>query len=259
MDLPWLEELNGRFPPLHRAFKEPNGLLCAGGTLSPPTLLQAYENGIFPWFEEDQPILWWSPDPRMILRVEAFQPARSLRKVLKRGTLDFRLDSQFAQVMRGCAAPRKYESGTWINPDMLEAYMRLHNMGYAHSMEAYREGELVGGLYGVAIGHQFFGESMFSRVDNASKAALTVLIAQLKRWGFRIIDCQVANPHLLSLGAEEISREAFVEQITLACAARRAPQAWRLDEDLRHGSGALREFGAAKSMCLEPRLAGAAE
>lgn len=259
MELPWLENLDGRFPPVHRALEEPNGLLCAGGTLSPPTLLEAYRHGIFPWFEDDQPVLWWSPDPRMILRVEDFTPSRSLRKTLKRETFEFKLDAQFKQVMRCCAAPRGHENGTWITPDMLAAYAQLHEMGYAHSMEAYRDGELVGGLYGVAIGRQFFGESMFSRADNASKAALTVLIAQLKRWAFEIIDCQVTNPHLVSLGAEEISRAAFVRQITQACAAPSNPGIWCLDDDLRSGSGALEELSAENPSACEPMLPSSAK
>ena len=235
MELPWLEELNGQFPSVERALQEPNGLLCAGGTLAPATLLQAYRSGIFPWFEEDQPILWWAPDPRMIIHVDDFQPSRNLRKTLRRAGFTFRLDQQFAQVMRHCAAPRGEESGTWINPMMLSAYSALHSLGYAHSMETYLEDKLVGGLYGVAIGKQFFGESMFSRADNASKAALSVLICQLQRWGFEIIDCQVANPHLESLGAVEIPRGQFVEQVARACSAEFAAQQWHLDKDLQTG------------------------
>ena len=230
--LPWLEDSGGVFPPASQAFKEPNGLLCAGGELVPEILVSAYSQGIFPWFDDDQPILWWSPDPRMVIELDAFKPSRSLRKLLRRGGFTFSLDTSFAQVIEGCAAPRNDDEGTWITGDMQNAYTALHNLGFAHSVEVWQNGVLVGGLYGVAIGKQFFGESMFSKVSNASKAALSTLAQQLQRWGFAMIDCQVANPHLESLGAVEIARSDFLRRIAVACSQPHAQNRWTLDMDL---------------------------
>ena len=230
--LPWLEDSGGVFPPASQAFKEPNGLLCAGGELVPEILISAYSQGIFPWFDDDQPILWWSPDPRMVIELDAFKPSRSLRKLLRRGGFTFSLDTSFAQVIEGCAAPRNDDEGTWITGDMQNAYTALHNLGFAHSVEVWQNGVLVGGLYGVAIGKQFFGESMFSKVSNASKAALSTLAQQLQRWGFAMIDCQVANPHLESLGAVEIARSDFLRRIAVACSQPHAQNRWTLDMDL---------------------------
>jgi len=230
--LPWLEDSGGVFPPASEAFKEPNGLLCAGGDLVPEILLSAYSQGIFPWFDDDQPILWWSPDPRMVIELDAFEPSRSLRKLLRRGGFTFSLDTSFAQVIEGCAAPRNDDAGTWITGEMQNAYTALHNLGFAHSVEVWQNGVLVGGLYGVAIGKQFFGESMFSKVSNASKAALSTLAKQLQRWDFVLIDCQVANPHLESLGAVEIARRDFLSRIAVACSQPHAQNRWTLDTDL---------------------------
>ena len=230
--LPWLEDFGGVFPPASEAFKEPNGLLCAGGDLVPEILLSAYSQGIFPWFDDDQPILWWSPDPRMVIELDAFEPSRSLRKLLRRGGFTFSLDTSFAQVVQSCAAPRNDDAGTWITGEMQHAYTTLYDLGFAHSVEVWQDGALVGGLYGVAIGKQFFGESMFSKVSNASKAALSTLAKQLRRWDFALVDCQVANPHLESLGAVEIARSDFLDRIAVACSRPHAQCQWTLDADL---------------------------
>ena len=230
--LPWLEDSGGVFPPASEAFKEPNGLLCAGGDLVPEILLSAYSQGIFPWFDDDQPILWLSPDPRMVIELDAFEPSRSLRKLLRRGCFTFSLDTSFAQVIQSCAAPRNDDAGTWITGEMQNAYTALHDLGFAHSVEVWQDGVLVGGLYGVAIGKQFFGESMFSKVSNASKAALSTLAKQLRRWDFALVDCQIANPHLESLGAVEIARSDFLNRIAAACSRPHAQCRWTLDADL---------------------------
>ena len=235
--LPWLEDTGGVFPPASEAFDEPNGLLCAGGQLGPEILLSAYSQGIFPWFDDDQPILWWSPDPRMVIEIESFEASRSVRKLIRRGGFNFSLDVAFEQVIAGCAAPRRDDAGTWITHEMQSAYLRLHHLGFAHSVEVWQESTLVGGLYGVAIGSQFFGESMFSKASNASKAALAILVEQLRRWGFALIDCQVANPHLESLGAIQIQRSDFLARIAVSCAQHRQQTRWTLDEDLAHSRG----------------------
>ena len=185
-----------------------------------------------PWFDDDQPILWWSPDPRMVIELDAFEPSRSLRKLLRRGGFTFSLDTSFAQVVQSCAAPRNDDAGTWITGEMQNAYTALHDLGFAHSVEVWQDGVLVGGLYGVAIGKQFFGESMFSKVSNASKAALSTLAKQLRRWDFALVDCQVANPHLESLGAVEIARSDFLDRIAVACSRPHAQCRWTLDADL---------------------------
>lgn len=197
------------FPPVENALTEPNGLLAIGGDLSPQRLLEAYCNGIFPWFNESDPILWWSPDPRMVLFPDELKISRSLRKKLKNGNHQIRTDEHFVQVMQACASPRESQAGTWIHPQMITAYTTLHEMGLAHSVETWIDGELAGGLYGVALGKVFFGESMFSRVTDASKIALVHLVKQLQCWGFDMIDCQVKTAHLASLGAREIPRIEF--------------------------------------------------
>ena len=226
--IPWLL---GRdpFPPVDRALKEPNGLLAAGGDLSEARLLDAYRRGIFPWFSEEDPLLWWSPDPRMVLMVDELRVSRSLRRVLKSGRFRVTLDTAFRDVMAGCAEPRDDEAGTWITPEMTDAYVRLADLGFAHSVEVWLDGDLVGGLYGVAIGRMFYGESMFNRATDASKVALVTLVRQLERWGFEMIDCQMATAHLASLGAREIPRTEFVA--TLQRLAKLPPVAspWRLD------------------------------
>ncbi|MBU0687886.1 MAG: leucyl/phenylalanyl-tRNA--protein transferase [Gammaproteobacteria bacterium] len=201
------------FPSVTQALSHPNGLLAAGGDLSPARLLDAYRHGIFPWFGEGDPILWWSPDPRMVLIPQAFKLSHSLRKTLRRGAYQLRTDTAFEQVMRACAAPRDGQDGTWIQEQMVQAYCELHRLGHAHSVETWMEDQLVGGLYGIAIGKMFYGESMFSRRSDASKIALAHLCAQLQRWDFGMIDCQMNTPHLASLGAREIPRNEFLSRL----------------------------------------------
>lgn len=241
------------FPPVELALSDPNGLLAVGGDLSTERLLEAYRHGIFPWFNEDNPILWWSPDPRMVLFPGEFKISHSLRKVLRNGNYEVRSDTAFEQVMRACAAPRKGADGTWILEEMIAAYCELHRMGYAHSVEiwmpkssfqlqvegetrrqrAHDDGstnsttrsardrqrcisdelELVGGLYGMALGSMFYGESMFSFRTDASKIAIAHLARQLERWNFGMIDCQMNTPHLASLGAREIPRSEFIARL----------------------------------------------
>ena len=208
--IPWLRG-DEPFPPVGKALKSPNGLLCAGGDLSPGRLVEAYRHGIFPWFSEGDPILWWSPDPRMVLFPEELRVSRSLRRTLVRGTFETRVDSAFRAVVEACAAPREEHGGTWIVPEMIEAYTRLHELGFAHSVESWSEGELVGGLYGISLGKVFFGESMFTRATDASKVALVRLAERLRARGCQVIDCQQATAHLASLGAREIPRKAFAQ------------------------------------------------
>jgi leucyl/phenylalanyl-tRNA--protein transferase len=216
---------NSPFPPLEQALLEPNGLLAAGGSLTPARLLDAYRHGIFPWFNSADPVLWWSPDPRMVLFPQEFKISQSLRKTLRNRVYEVRTDTAFEQVMRACAAPRGGEAGTWIHEEMIAAYTELHRMGHAHSIEVWMPNtsfqpqadelklELVGGLYGMSIGRMFYGESMFSRRSDASKVALAHLAAQLRRWNFGMIDCQMNTPHLASLGAREIPRTEFVQRL----------------------------------------------
>ena len=208
--IPWLHG-EEPFPPVSKALEHPNGLLCAGGDLSPHRILEAYRHGIFPWFGEGDPILWWSPDPRMVLFPEELRVSRSLRKRLRQGDYETRVDTAFRQVMEACAGPRGGQRGTWIVPEMVEAYTELHEMGFAHSVESWLDGELAGGLYGIALGDVFFGESMFAREADASKVALVRLVERLGVTGCRVIDCQQATAHLASLGAREIPRAAFAQ------------------------------------------------
>jgi leucyl/phenylalanyl-tRNA--protein transferase len=228
--IPWLTA-DMAFPPVERALAEPNGLLAAGGDLGESRLLEAYRNGIFPWFNHGEPTLWWSPDPRMVLFPDEFKISSSLLKTLRNSAYEVRCDSAFEQVMRGCAGPRDTQSGTWIGEDMVAAYCSLHQSGYAHSVETWMDGKLVGGLYGVGIGRMFFGESMFSNVSNASKIALAHLARQLERWQFGMIDCQMSTPHLASLGAREIPRSEFLAGLKelIHCAP---VTAWQFDHDL---------------------------
>jgi leucyl/phenylalanyl-tRNA--protein transferase len=203
------------FPPISAALTEPNGLLAAGGELSADLLLEAYSQGIFPWYGQGQPVLWWAPDPRMVLFVGEFRVARSLRKVVRQKRFNIRIDSLFRDVVEACAAtPRPGQIGTWITPAIIDAYCELHLRGYAHSVEALHGGRLVGGLYGVSIGRMFFGESMFARETDASKVALVHLIAILARAGFPMVDCQQETSHLSSFGARPISRREFAERLT---------------------------------------------
>ena len=206
--IPWLER-DTPFPPVQSALKDPNGLLAAGADLSSKRLLDAYRHGIFPWFSEGDPILWWSPDPRMILFPAELKISRSLGKVLRNRSYETRFDSAFDEVLAGCAAPRKGAPGTWISDAMIEAYRSLQRLGYAHSVETWIDGKLAGGLYGVAMGRVFFGESMFSRSRDASKIALAALVAHLESAGFGLIDCQMHTRHLETLGAREIPRRRF--------------------------------------------------
>jgi leucyl/phenylalanyl-tRNA--protein transferase len=209
----WLEP-DTPFPHPSLALHEPNGLLAAGGDLSSERLLSAYRQGIFPWFSEGEPTLWWSPDPRMVLYPKEFHPSRSLLKTLRNGNYEVRIDQNFTAVVQACAAPRGGQAGTWINTEIVEAYERLHHLGYAHCFETWSEGQLVGGLYGVAIGGLFFGESMFSRITDGSKIAFCHLVAHLHLSGFKILDCQMHTDHLSTLKAREISRKEFLDEVT---------------------------------------------
>ena len=211
--LTWLQRDDLSFPPLEMALREPNGLLAAGGDLSPERLLAAYRHGCFPWYQEGQPLLWWSPDPRTVLYPHELHVSRSLRKTLRRGLFQITFNQDFQAVIEGCAAPRSYADGTWITPAMQEAYVQLHRMGIAHSVEVWQDGRLVGGLYGLAMGQLFFGESMFSRVTDASKAGFATWVEHLREHDFKLIDCQMPTQHLASLGARTISRDAFAQAL----------------------------------------------
>ena len=220
------------FPPVDTALSEPNGLLAAGGDLSPTRLLDAYARGIFPWSADDEPMLWWCPDPRMVLFVEELHVSRSLRRRIRSGRLQVTADVAFADVVAGCADPRPDADGTWITDAIASAYAELFRRGHAHSVEAWAEGDLVGGLYGVSIGRMFYGESMFARESDASKVALAYLARQLARWGFEIIDCQMSSAHLSSLGAREIPRAEFMSLLQTLTALPGRPSPWHLDDDL---------------------------
>lgn len=211
--LQWLDPDSLEFPAPATAMQVPNGLLAVGGDLRPERLLHAYQRGIFPWFEEGQPPLWWSPDPRMVLFPAELHVSRSLARFARTTPLQVTSNRAFVAVLTACAAPREGSQGTWITAAMQAAYSNLHDLGYAHSVEVWDGAELVGGLYGVALGTVFFGESMFSRVSNASKLAFIRLVPELAAAGYRLIDCQVATGHLGSLGARCISRSAFLQQL----------------------------------------------
>ena len=234
MHLTWLDPHNDNqpFPHPDRALTEPDGLLAAGGNLTPRRLLRAYRMGIFPWYSADQPILWWSPDPRLVLLPECLKVSRSLRKTLRKRVFTITADTAFEQVVAACAGPRQGEPGTWITSEMFRAYCRLHRLGHAHSIETWQQGELVGGLYGVSLGRVFYGESMFSWISDASKIALVALAAQLQRWEFAVIDCQVTTSHLLSMGAVDIPRSSFLQLLECYCPQPGQPGPWRLDADL---------------------------
>jgi leucyl/phenylalanyl-tRNA--protein transferase len=195
---------------LDQALREPPGLLAAGGDLSPARLLAAYERGVFPWYSAQQPILWWSPDPRMVLFPDEFKCSRSLRKTMRHGPFATRIDQAFGATIRGCAAPRRAGPETWLNTEMIDSYDQLHELGFGHSVETYRDGQLVGGLYGIQLGRVFFGESMFSLERDASKVALARLVDECRARDIKVIDCQVASEHLASFGAREVSRSQFV-------------------------------------------------
>jgi leucyl/phenylalanyl-tRNA--protein transferase len=208
--LAWLQAKDP-FPPVERALQAPNGLLAAGGELSMERLLEAYRRGVFPWYSGTEPVLWWSPDPRMVLYCQELKVSRSLAKSVRNKGYEVRIDSDFTAVLEGCA---DRPQGTWLGGDMKAAYQRLHHAGFAHSFETWLEGELVGGLYGVAIGRMFYGESMFSRETDASKVALVALVGELRAREFPLIDCQMHTPLLASLGAREIPRRTFLRELT---------------------------------------------
>ncbi|MDR2488677.1 MAG: leucyl/phenylalanyl-tRNA--protein transferase [Desulfovibrio sp.] len=208
---------------------EPDGLLAIGGSLDPGRLVAAYCTGIFPWYHENCPLLWWSPDPRCILLPEEFHLPRSLARTLKTGTFTFSFDRAFEQVLKGCAGPRKNQDGTWLLPEMIEAYICLHNLGLAHSVEAWRHGELAGGLYGVSLGKVFFGESMFFHYPDASKAAFAYLVGKLRENSFTLIDCQQETANLLRFGARSIPRMEFMRRLAQSLAAPDSPDIWKND------------------------------
>jgi len=210
---------------------DPDGLLAVGGDLSPQRLLTAYANGIFPWYGDDSPILWWSTNPRLVLFPEEFHMPRSLRRVLNKGTFTFTMDTRFSSVIRRCACcPRPEQEGSWIVDDMVEAYVLLHELGYAHSVEAWQGDDLVGGLYGVSLGSVFYGESMFYHVPDASKAAFAVLVDQLRKWDFSLIDCQQTTHHLLRFGARELQRYQFLQLIREGMERPSREGLWRFDD-----------------------------
>ncbi|HAI46242.1 MAG TPA: leucyl/phenylalanyl-tRNA--protein transferase [Stenotrophomonas sp.] len=217
--LPWrlADAPDAPFPPAETALRQPDGLLAVGGDLSPVRLLNAYAGGVFPWFSEGQPLLWWSPDPRMVFRTEGVHLSGRFRRSLRGSDWVVRADTCFAEVIAACAgSPRPGQDGTWISPDMVDAYSHLHDLGVAHSFEVWDWQTLVGGIYGVAIGTMFFGESMFSGASGGSKIALAALAATLHRWDWRLIDAQVENPHLLRMGAVHLPREEFLQHVRLA-------------------------------------------
>ena len=224
----WVQanRLAEEFPDPDDALAEPDGLLAAGGDLSPERLLTAYRAGIFPWFSAGQPILWWAPDPRSVLFPGELHVSRSLARTLRRDRFDVTFDEAFDTVIEACAAPRRGQPGTWITPSMHDAYRTLHRHGHAHSVECWTDGKLVGGLYGVALGRVFFGESMFSHENDASKVALVHLVRHLVAWDYRLIDCQIHNPHLASLGARTIPRREFTHLLDAHCDAAPADGAW---------------------------------
>ena len=219
--LAWLEAKDP-FPPVERALKNPNGLLAAGGELSVERLLDAYRRGVFPWYSGAEPVLWWSPDPRMVLYCKELKVPRSLAKSVRNKGYEVRIDSDFAGVLDGCSDRPQ----TWLGVDMRKAYLRLHRAGYAHSFETWRDGDLVGGLYGVAIGRMFYGESMFSRATDASKVALVALVRELQGRNFPLIDCQMHTPLLASLGARDIPRRSFLRELAALVNYPASPGKW---------------------------------
>jgi leucyl/phenylalanyl-tRNA--protein transferase len=223
----WLnDDDNAGFPPVSRALAEPDGLLAVGGTLSPRRLITAYEHGVFPWYAEGQPVLWWSPDPRAVLFPAELRVSRSLRKRIRNAGFETRLDTAFAAVIEQCAEPRASGEGTWLTADMIAAYTELHALGLAHSVESWHDGVLVGGLYGVRLGQVFFGESMFSRTADGSKIALVRLIDEARARGIVVIDCQIASPHLESLGSRSIPRTEFIALLAQHCCPHQ-PGSWK--------------------------------
>jgi len=232
--LHWLDPRNPRqpFPPANQAMRDPNGLLAIGGDLSATRLLSAYAQGIFPWYNPDEPILWWCPDPRAVLFPAQFHVSRSLARRLHKDDYAVTLNRSFAAVLEACSAPRVRGRGTWLGPEMKQAYQDLHERGHAQSIEIWQRGELAGGLYGVSLGRAFYGESMFSRVDDGSKIALHYLCRQLRAWDFELMDCQISSPHLATLGAQNVSREQFLALLRAALAQPRPAGRWRFDTDV---------------------------
>jgi leucyl/phenylalanyl-tRNA--protein transferase len=227
------------FPPVELADE---GLLAVGGDLRPERLLLAYSQGIFPWYGKNLPILWHSPDPRMVLYPDELVVSRSLKKQIRRKPYELKLDTAFGDVLRGCAdAPRPGQNGTWLIPEMITAYTRMHELGFAHSAEAWKDGELVGGLYGVALGGCFFGESMFARAPDASKIAFVTLVQQLRAWGTVLIDCQVHTEHLERFGAREVARTEFLAKLQPALELPTRRGAWRFDIDVGNAAEATRD------------------
>jgi leucyl/phenylalanyl-tRNA--protein transferase len=224
----WLSEHDSpdAFPPVDRALREPDGLLAAGGDLSPARLVAAYQRGIFPWYSVGQPILWWCPDPRAVLLPGNFKTSRSLAKTIRNRGFETRIDTAFKDVIRACGSSAVRPGGTWLSVEMRAAYTQLHTLGFAHSFETWLDGKLVGGLYGVALGQVFFGESMFSLERDASKVALARLCSELLARGFHMIDCQMATPHLMSLGAQLIPRPHFITLLAAHVAVAVAPKRW---------------------------------
>ena len=226
--IPQLNRYVIEFP--HPSSASQDGIVAWGGDLTPSRIIRAYQEGIFPWYSKQDPILWWSPDPRFIMELDEFRLSRSLKKSLKK--FHYKIDVDFSGVIRSCAtAPREGQNGTWILPEVIEAYETLHSLGVAHSVESYYEGELVGGLYGVAVGGVFCGESMFSKRSDASKAAYYVLVQHLKKWGYSFVDCQVPTPHLASLGAKEVPRELFLKRL-YEVRYDLLSHSWEIDENL---------------------------
>ncbi|WP_428101941.1 leucyl/phenylalanyl-tRNA--protein transferase [Candidatus Rariloculus sp.] len=225
----WLAPSDGpdALPEPSLALDEPNGLLAAGGTLRPDWLLASYASGIFPWYEEGQPILWWCPDPRAVLWPDDLRISRSLRRTLARNSFEVTADLAFDAVIDACAEPRRYTDSTWITADMAAAYRRLHALGWAHSFEAWQEGRLAGGLYGISIGRMFFGESMFSRTADASKVAFAGAVRYLKARGVALIDCQIQSGHLTRLGAVNMPRAEFLEHLKRYAKPAGTPGSWR--------------------------------
>jgi len=240
------------FPPVDQALDHPDGLLAAGGSLSVTLLTEAYRRGIFPWFNEGDPILWWSPDPRTVLRPSQIHISHSLGKKLRKAAYLVTVDRAFTRVLEGCAAPRNGEDGTWLSAEMRRAYGALHAAGLAHSVEVWMDGELAGGVYGVSIGRMFFGESMFTRRTDASKIGMVRLAQQLERWQFPLIDCQLETDHLLSLGAERMPRRACVAEIQQL--VKQAGPNWVWDDDLAgnpgHAPRSLRHTAEGESKAL---------
>lgn len=230
ISLYWLEaDPNSAFPSLDHALVEPDGLLAAGGDLSLARLINAYKHGIFPWYNKGEPILWWSPDPRCVLFPDNLKISRSLAKTLRKKPFEIRFDTAFANVINACAAPRDNQSGTWITQEMFNAYVNMHEQGYAHSIECWLDDELVGGLYGIAIGKMFFGESMFSKVADASKVALVYLCEYLIKHDFKLIDSQVHTNHMESMGAEMIPRREFAALVKKYTATDDVPTRWKFE------------------------------